>query len=309
MQGPAPRVSVVWGAPGSFSYPVVMARSRSTDPSAPTGSAGRGPAGVAGRGTKGATAVGAATGGGRDGKAKAPKLGKDGKPKVGRLTKLKNQAGMIGQAYKLTYRNDPKLPWVMLITFVVTFAVVELVGILLSSPFLFLPFAVLLGLLATLIVFGRRAQGTAYKQVEGQPGAASWVLEGMRGDWRVSSGVAGNRELDAVHRVLGRPGIILVGEGNQGRVRGLIAAEKRRIAKVVGDTPIYDVLVGDGEGQVPLKKLSAHVMKLPRNLSAAEVNALGKRMSALGGARMPVPGGPLPGGRQMSVSQRQVRRR
>ncbi|WP_369137567.1 DUF4191 domain-containing protein [Modestobacter versicolor] len=286
-----------------------MARSRSTDPSAPTGSAGRGPAGVAGRGTKGATAVGAATGGGRDGKAKAPKLGKDGKPKVGRLTKLKNQAGMIGQAYKLTYRNDPKLPWVMLITFVVTFAVVELVGILLSSPFLFLPFAVLLGLLATLIVFGRRAQGTAYKQVEGQPGAASWVLEGMRGDWRVSSGVAGNRELDAVHRVLGRPGIILVGEGNQGRVRGLIAAEKRRIAKVVGDTPIYDVLVGDGEGQVPLKKLSAHVMKLPRNLSAAEVNALGKRMSALGGARMPVPGGPLPGGRQMSVSQRQVRRR
>ena len=48
---------------------------------------------------------------------------------------------------------------------------------------------------------------------------------------------------------------------------------------------------------------------LTRNLSAAEVNALGKRMAALGGARMPVPGGPLPGGRQMSVSQRQVRRR
>jgi hypothetical protein len=34
-----------------------------------------------------------------------------------------------------------------------------------------------------------------------------------------------------------------------------------------------------------------------------------KRMSALGGAKMPVPGGPLPGGKQMSVSQRQVRRR
>ena len=131
----------------------------------------------------------------------------------------------------------------------------------------------------------------------------------MRGDWRVTSGAAGNRELDAVHRVLGRPGIVLVGEGAPQRVRGLIAQEKRRIAKVVGDTPIYDVVVGDGEGQVPLKKLSAHVMKLPRNLSGAEVNALGKRMSALGGARMPVPGGPLPGGRQMSVSQRQVRRR
>ena len=287
-----------------------MARSRSTDSSAPSGNAERGPAGVPGRGTKGATAVGAA-GGGKEPKAAAKKgkLGKDGQPKVSRLSKAKGQARMIGQAYKLTYKNDPKLPWVMLITFVLVAGVVELIGILLSSPFIVLPIAILLGLLATLIVFGRRAQGTAYRQVEGQPGAASWVLEGMRGDWRVSSGVAGNRELDAVHRVLGRPGIVLVGEGSPQRVRGLIAQEKRRIAKVVGDTPIYDVVVGDGEGQVPLKKLSAHVMKLPRNISAAEVNALGKRMAALGGARMPVPGGPLPGGRQMSVSQRQVRRR
>ena len=81
------------------------------------------------------------------------------------------------------------------------------------------------------------------------------------------------------------------------------------MARVVGDTPIYDILVGDEEGQVPLPKLSAHIMKLPRNLTAAEVNSLGRRMSALGGPKMPVPGGPLPGGRQMSISQRQVRRR
>jgi hypothetical protein len=285
-----------------------MARSRSTDSSAPAGAAGRGPTGGApGRGSKGATAVGA--GGGKDATGKKAKPGKDGKPKVSRLSKLKGQVGMMRQAYKLTYKNDPKLPWVMLIAFVVAAAVVELIGILIDAPFLFLPLAILFGLLAALVVFGRRAQGTAYKQVEGQPGAASWVLEGMRGDWRVTSGAAGTRELDAVHRVLGRPGIVLVGEGNPSRVRGLIAQEKRRIAKVVGDTPIYDVTVGDGEGQVPLKKLSSHVMKLPRNLSGAEVNALGKRMSALGGQRMPVPGGPLPGGRQMSVSQRQVRRR
>jgi hypothetical protein len=197
----------------------------------------------------------------------------------------------------------------MLIAFVVVAAVVELVGILFGSPFLFLPFALLLGALAALMIFGRRAQGSAYRQVEGQPGAAAWVLEGMRGDWRVTAGVAGTPQLDAVHRVLGRPGIILVGEGAPGRVRGLIAQEKKKIARVVGDTPIYDIIVGDDEGQVSLRKLSSHVMKLPRNLTAAEVNSLGRRMSALGGARMPVPGGPLPGGKQMSVSQRQVRRR
>jgi hypothetical protein len=93
------------------------------------------------------------------------------------------------------------------------------------------------------------------------------------------------------------------------RVRGLLAQEKKKVARVVGETPIYDIIVGDEEGQIPLRKLSNHVMKLPRNLTAAEVNSLGRRIGALGGSRMPVPGGPLPGGKQMSVSQRQVRRR
>ena len=278
-----------------------MARSKPTDATAPGGKAGRGPK-DGGRGrTSGATASGAS--------GKAPKLDNKGQPKVGRLKKFGNNVRMIKQAYSLTQKNDPRLPWIMLIVFVAAAAIVELIGILLGSPFVFLPLAVVVGGLAALVVFGRRAQGSAYRQVEGQPGAAAWVLEGMRGDWRVTSGVAGTPQMDAVHRVLGRPGIILVGEGAPGRVRGLLAQEKKKVARVVGDTPIYDIVVGDDEGQIPLRKLSAHVMKLPRNLNPAELNSLGRRMSALGGPRMPVPGGPLPGGKQMSVSQRQVRRR
>jgi hypothetical protein len=276
-----------------------MARSKPTESTAPSGKAGRTPK-DGGRGRSSASAPGGAT---------KAKVGKSGEPKVGRIKRMTNQVGMVRQAFTLTRKNDPRLPWIMLIAFVVVAAVVEVVGVLLGSPYLFIPLAVLLGLLAALIVFGRRAQGSAYRQVEGQPGAAAWVLEGMRGDWRVTSGVAGTAQLDAVHRVLGRPGIVLVAEGVPSRTRNLLAQEKKKIARVVGDTPIYDITVGDDEGQIPLRKLSAHVMKLPRNLSAAEVNSLGRRMSALGGARMPVPGGPLPGGKQMSVSQRQVRRR
>ena len=169
---------------------------------------------------------------------------------MGRLKKLRGQAGMIKQAYTLTRKNDPKLPWIMLIAFVVVAGVIELVGILLGSPFLFLPLAVIAGGLAALILFGRRAQGSAYRQVEGQPGAAAWVLEGMRGDWRVTSGVAGTAQIDAVHRVLGRPGVILVAEGVPSRVRDLLAQEKKKVARIVGDTPIYDIIVGDGEGQI-----------------------------------------------------------
>jgi Domain of unknown function (DUF4191) len=275
-----------------------MARSKPTDSTAPSGKAGRGPK-DGGRGrTSGATAAGAGAA-----------LDRKGRPKKQRLKKIGSQVRMLRQAYTLTRKNDPKLPWIMLITFVVVAGAIELIAILFGAPFLFLPIAILFGLLAALVVFGRRAQGSAYRQVEGQPGAAAWVLEGMRGDWRVSAGVAGTTQMDAVHRVLGRPGVILVAEGAPSRVRPLLAQEKKRIARVVGDAPIYDIVVGDEEGQVPLRKLSTHVMKLPRNLSGGELNALGKRLSALGGPRMPVPGGPLPGGRQMSVSQRQVRRR
>jgi hypothetical protein len=273
-----------------------MARSKPTDSSAPSGKAGRAPK-DGGRGRSSGSG------------AEPVKLNRKGKPKKQRLKKLGAQARMMKQAYTLTRKNDPKLPWIMLIAFVVVAAVIELIGILFGSPFLFLPLALIAGGLAALVVFGRRAQGSAYRQVEGQPGAAAWVLEGMRGDWRVSSGVAGTTQLDAVHRVLGRPGVVLVAEGVPSRVRGLLAQEKKKVARIVGDTPIYDIIVGDDEGQIPLRKLSSHVMKLPRNLTAGEVNALGRRMSAMGGSRMPVPGGPLPGGKQMSVSQRQVRRR
>jgi hypothetical protein len=284
-------------------YSGAMARSKPTDATAPSGKAGRGPKdGGRGRGSGAASSGSTASG-------KAPKLDKKGQPKVGRLKKLGGQVRMIKQAYSLTRKNDPKLPWIMLICFVAVAAVFELIGILLGSPFVFLPLALITGGLAALIVFGRRAQGSAYRQVEGQPGAAAWVLEGMRGDWRVTSGAAGTQQMDAVHRVLGRPGVILVAEGAPTRVRGLLAQEKKKVARVVGDTPIYDIVVGDDEDQIPLRKLSSHVMKLPRNLTAGEVNVLARRMSALGGARMPVPGGPLPGGRQMSISQRQVRRR
>src|SRR5215210_9109647 len=101
-----------------------MARSKPTDPSAPSGKAGRGPK-DAGRGrSSGATASG-----------KAPKLDKKGQPKVSRLKKLGGQARMIKQAYSLTRKNDPKLPWIMLIAFVAVAALVELVGILFGSPF------------------------------------------------------------------------------------------------------------------------------------------------------------------------------
>ena len=46
--------------------------------------------------------------------------------------------------------------------------------------------------------------------------------------------------------------VVLVAEGAPHRVKTLLAQEKKRVSRLVGDTPIYDVIVGNEEGQVPL---------------------------------------------------------
>jgi hypothetical protein len=152
------------------------------------------------------------------------------------------------------------------------------------------------GLLAAMLVFGRRAEKAAYARVEGQPGAAAAALGVLRRGWQVQQAVAVTKNQDLVHRVVGRPGVILIGEGNSGRVRHLLGVEKKRHARVVGDTPIYDIVAGDEPGDVPIRKLSKHVMKLPRNIRPADVTDVLQRLKALDAMRpqLPIPKGPMP---------------
>ena len=212
--------------------------------------------------------------------------------------KVKKQRGaklrQIKMAFTATRKQDPKvLPRVLAAFFapIVLFVVVGLVfGGLLLLAFL----GVMLGLVAAAFVFGRRVQATAYSQVEGQLGAAAAVLTNMRGDWRVTPAVAFNREQDLLHRVIGKPGVILVAEGSSNRVRGLIANEKKKVARIIGDTPVYDVIVGEGEGRVGLRQLERHFLKLPRNIKGKQVNELDRKFKALPTTSLPIPKGPMP---------------
>ncbi|HVE29420.1 MAG TPA: DUF4191 domain-containing protein [Mycobacteriales bacterium] len=245
-------------------------------------------------------------------RATAPRGKADPKAKAAKAKAPRGQRiRQLIQAYKLTYARDRQLPLWMALAFVGAAAVIFLINLLAGiALFIGIPIAVVFGVLAATFVFGRRAQKAAFNQVEGQPGAAGWVLGNMRGDWRVTQGVQVNAQLDAVHRVLGRPGVILVGEGAPHRVKPLLAQEKKRVARVVGDTPIYDVILGDGEGEVPIRRLNNHLVKLPRNLSQAQVNALEKRMAALGGTKAaPLPKGPMPTRARLSGMERTLRRR
>ena len=217
----------------------------------------------------------------------------------------------VWQAFKITRKRDSRLIWWMLIAFIGVFGVV-FSGLYLVRVFwpLALVMGLALGAMVAMIVFGRRAQKAAFGEAEGQPGAAAWVLNNMRGNWRVTPAVAGNTQLDAVHRVLGRPGVILVAEGAEQRVKNLLSQEKKRVARVVGDTPIYDVMVGNSDDQVPLRRLQAHLVKLPPNLTPAQVNSLEKRLQALGGTKTAMPHAPMPkGAKGLSGIQRTIRRR
>jgi hypothetical protein len=240
-------------------------------------------------------------------RGKADPKGKAAKAKAPRGAQFKQMV----QVFKLAREHDRTLPLWMALAFVAGGAVIFLITVLAGIPlFAGIPLAVVFGVLALMLVFGRRVQKLQYGMVEGKPGAAGAVIGNMRGGWRVTQGVQVTAQLDAVHRVLGRPGIVLVGEGQPSRVRPLIAQEKKRVARVAGDTPIYDVMIGDDDGQVPIRKMNRYLVKLPHNLSPAQVNALEKRMAALGGTKAaPLPKGPMPTRAKMSGMERTLRRR
>ncbi|WP_042435077.1 DUF4191 domain-containing protein [Streptacidiphilus anmyonensis] len=207
----------------------------------------------------------------------------------------------IRQAYTMTKRVDPKIGLIVAGVGLGTFAVLLAIGFAIGHPIYLGILGFVLGLLAAVVIFGRRAEKAAFGQLEGQPGAAAAVLNNIKRGWNIQLVVAANRQQDAVHRAVGRPGVVLVGEGNVNRLRPMIAAEKRKMSRVVGDAPVIDIIVGNEEGQVPLNKLQTHMMKLPRVIPGAQATQISDRLRAMGDllANAPIPKGPLPKGSRM----------
>lgn len=216
-------------------------------------------------------------------------------PPKGRLAQLR-------QAYTITKQNDRNIGLILLLTFLIGAGVTAILGVLVLGTGLFgtiitVVFSILIGILALLAVFGRRAERAAYAQVEGQPGAAAGALQMMKRGWNVKPAAGFTKNQDVMHRVIGRPGIILVGEGNGSRVRSLLAAERKKHVRIVGDdVPVLEVVVGRGDGEVPLPKLVKHLRKMPKSVKPAEQTAIINKLKALDAMRptAPMPRGPVP---------------
>ena len=233
--------------------------------------------------------------------------------KAARKAASKQRRSQLWQAFQIQRKEDKRLLPYMIGAFVLIVGASVALGLFAGgfTKFLMIPLGVILGVLVAFIIFGRRAQKSVYKKAEGQTGAAAWALDNLRGKWRVTPGVAATGHFDAVHRVIGRPGVLLVGEGAPSRVKPLLAQEKKRVARLVGDVPIYDIVVGNGEGEVPLAKLERHLNKLPANITVKQIDSLESRLVALGSKIGPaaMPKGPMPNGAKMRGVQRTVRRK
>jgi hypothetical protein len=209
--------------------------------------------------------------------------------------KKPSRTAQIRQAYSMTRKSDSRVGWVTLAVFLGVLVVMLAIGFLLGHPVYVGIVGVMFAVLGATIVFGRRAEKAAFSQVEGQPGAAAAALNMLRKGWTVTPGVAVTRNQDLVHRAVGRPGVVLIAEGGgPSRLGNLLAQEKKKVARFVPDVPIYDIQAGNDEGQVPLRKLNKHLMKLPRNLKNDQVSEVNRRLKALGSMTLPIPKGPMP---------------
>lgn len=208
------------------------------------------------------------------------------KSKTGRVAQMR-------QVFAMTRKADPTAVWWMLLAAAGVLVVALGIGLLTGHPIYATALGLPLAVLAAMFILARKAERAAYLQIEGEPGAAGAALRGLRRGWVVEETPVAldPRTQDSVFRAVGRPGVVLVGDGPPHRIDRLLETERRRVARVLPSVPIHLVQAGPGEGQVPLRRVGRKVMKLKPTMTKQETAEVSKRLKALGGMRPPVPKG------------------
>jgi hypothetical protein len=196
---------------------------------------------------------------------------------------------------------DPQIGWWMALAALATLVVAAVVGLILDHLWYAVVVGIPLALLAATLVLSRRAERAAYRQIEGQPGAVGAALKSIRRGWYIEEqpvAADAQRATDLssaalVYRALGRPGIVLIGEGPSGRAQKLLVAEKRKVERVASGVPVTLLRIGDGDGddEVAIRKLASRVQRMKPVLTQDEVAVVNKRLRSIGGVRPPLPKG------------------
>lgn len=217
--------------------------------------------------------------------------------------KPQKEPGRLKQMYRvfqMTRRYDSTAVWWMALGFALPVLAGIAIGILtsLDSVFglvLWIIAGVLTGLLAFLIILGRKAEKAAYSQIEGQPGAVGAVLKSSlpRGWTGSEMPIAiSPRTQDAVYRAVGKGGVVLIGEGPKTRTHKMIDDERRKVSRILPNVPVNVLQVGPDDDSVPLHKLARRLGKFKKTLNKAEIYAVSNRVSSLHkGPNLPIPKG------------------
>ena len=196
-------------------------------------------------------------------------------------------------AYAVTKQVKPWISIVLIATFLVTWAIGIGIGAAIGQPvylgFVFLPIA----LLAAMLLFTRQAGSAAYVSIEGQMGAGASVLMAIRKGWTTTPAVAVSRNQDMVHRSVGRAGIVISGEGSDS-VKQMMSDERKKAERFAPGVPVIEILIGNEDNRVPIRKLQKEVRRLPKKLTAHQMREVRARLKAVGGMSMPIPKGPMP---------------
>ena len=202
----------------------------------------------------------------------------------------------VKQTYEIARKHDRFILLWPLLGIVVTIGIGFGIGFAINH-LVFVPviFAIL-SLLVGLRVFLARARPAIYNEAKDRPGIAVHEVRQMRGDWKITEAVQFNRNQEFVHRVIGKPGVILIAEGRSRNVRDLLASEVRRSRRIAPDAPLHEFVIGsrEDEGEIPLVKLRRTLVKLPRKLKAPQIKALDVKFKAVANTTMPIPKGPMP---------------
>lgn len=201
----------------------------------------------------------------------------------------------LRETYRITVQYDTVLPWLMLAGFVVPFLALLILGIVLDAWIVWGIVGISAGVLGALSVFTWRARKAVYRRFDGQAGSAEVALQMLPKKWISTPVITATRQLDAVHRTLGPGGLVLIGEGDPGRLKPLLASEKKKHEQVAYGVDVIIVQMGKSSGQIPLDKLADHIKKLPNKLSAAKITEVNQRLRALDAMRpkAPIPRGPI----------------
>jgi hypothetical protein len=196
-------------------------------------------------------------------------------------------------AYAVTKQVKPWISIALIATFLVTWAIGIGIGVAIGQPvylgFVFLPIA----LLAAMLLFTRQAGSAAYVSIEGQIGAGASVLMAIRKGWTTTPAVAVSRNQDMVHRSVGRAGIVISGEGSDS-VKQMMSDERKKAERFAPGVPVIEILIGNEENRVPIRKLQKEMRRLPKKLTAHQMREVRARLKAVGGMSMPIPKGPMP---------------